>query len=131
MLPNLPFGRLISSRQLISGDHINHIGDLLTSFAGSLVALAGGGLSALTPVFNAAFNEVTTVATINDSYALPIAKVGLIITVTNSGAATMNIFANSALPDTISGAASETQATGVCVEYICTKTGIWKRSTIA
>lgn len=128
-LPKLPFNRLIPSRQLISGEHINGIDDLLTSFAGALTALAGGANSALTPVFGAAYNEVTTVVTAADSYAMPIAKVGLNITVTNSGAASMTVYANGT--DTISGAASQAQAVGATVEYSCVKNGIWKRYTAA
>lgn len=129
MLPNLPFHRLIPSRQLISGEHINNISDMLTGFSGGLTALAGGGLSGLTPIFNSAFNEVTTVVTAADSFALPVAKVGLCITVTNSGAASMTVFAQGT--DTISGGASQAHAVGVTTDYVCVKPGIWKRYTAA
>lgn len=127
-LPNLPFSTLIPSRQLISGAHINGTNNLLTSFQGGIVALAGGALSALTPILNAAFNEIGTVANANDSVVLPIAKVGLRVEVTNSGGASAQIFANGT--DTINGTAG---ATGVALAntatalYICTKNGVWKR----
>lgn len=128
MLPNLPFARLITSRQLVSGEHINKITDLLTSFEGSIVALAGGGLSALTPILNAAYCELGTVATAADSVVLPKSQIGLIITVTNSGVASAQIFANGT--DTINGTAGNVGvalAAGAVASYECTKLGVWKR----
>lgn len=129
-LPSLPFARYLPSRQMISGLHMNYLSDMLTSFNGKLTALAGGGLSGLTPVFDAAYNEVTTVANAADSFVLPIAKVGLTITVTNSGAQSMQVFANGT--DTISGTAGNVgvaQAAAAVVEYSCVKNGVWKRYT--
>lgn len=129
-LPNLPFNRLIPSRQLISGNHINFITDLLTSFEGSMVALSGGALSALTPVLNAAFCELTTVAIAADSVVLPKSQIGLIITVTNSGVASAQIFANGT--DTINGTAGNVGvalAAAATAQFVCTKLGVWKRFT--
>jgi hypothetical protein len=126
-LPHLPFSRYIPSRQLILGSDMNALFDMFTSFAGGLIALAGGGLSAKTPIFNAAYNEVDTVATAADSYALPPAKVGLCVTVTNSGAASMTVFGSGT--DTVSGAASQAHAVGATIDYVCRKNGVWVRYT--
>ena len=129
-LPKLPFDILITSRQLVSGQHINYIGGLLTSFVGALTARAGGA-QAGSPILDAAFNEITTVTSANDSVQLPIARVGLRVCVTNSGAGnSLQIFANQAGTDTINGTAG---ATGVALAqnatalFICTKTGVWRR----
>lgn len=132
MLPTLPFNRYISSRQLIAGSDFNAHSDFLTSFIGNLTALAGGGRSAKTPVFNAAYNEVTTVVTAADSFVLPIAKVGLSITAANLGAASMQVFGNGT--DTISGTAGSVgvaHAVNAVVEYNCRKNGVWVRYTAA
>lgn len=127
-LPNLPFARYLPSRQLIAGDHINKISDLTTSFEGSITALAGGALSALTPILNAAFCELTTVASVADSVVLPKSQVGLIITVTNSGSNAAQVFANGT--DTINGTAGNVGvalAAAATARYVCTKLGVWKR----
>lgn len=127
-LPILPWTPYTSSRQLISGNRINHISDLLTSFQGSITALAGGTRTANTPVLNAAFNEVTVCATDNDSVVLPVAKVGLRVEVTNSGAASLQIFGNGT--DTINataGSVGVALAAAAAALFICTKNGVWKR----
>lgn len=129
-LPNLPFPRLISSKQLIGGDLINGLIAMLTGTASGITALAGGGLSAATPALNSAFNEVTVTANNNDSVALPPAKSGLIIGVLNSGANTLAVFANGT--DLIkvgaaAGVASVTQLTLVPNLYVCFKDGLWVR----
>lgn len=127
-LPFLPFARFISSRQLLPGAFANGVSDLLTSFQGAIVALAGGARTALTPVLNATFCEITTVANANDSVVLPIAKVGLNVTVTNSGANSAQVFGNGT--DTVQGAAGSVGvalAAAATAEFSCTKNGVWKR----
>lgn len=126
-LPNLPFAIYTASKQLISGNHINNVNNLLTSFTGNLTALAGGALAGATPL-NSAFCELTVVANANDSAILPPAKVGLRICVMNSGAASAQIFANGT--DTINGTAGATGvalANGATALYVCTKNGVWRR----
>jgi hypothetical protein len=127
-LPLLPFRtRYTTSKQLISGGRINEYADMLTSFQGGIVALAGGGRTG-SPTLNAAFVELATVATGADSVQLPVAKVGLAITITNSGANSAQIFANGT--DTINGTAGATGvalAAAATAEFICTKDGVWKR----
>lgn len=130
-LPNLPFkSRYTSSRQLISGERINYYADLLTSYA-QYSALAGGGYSSL-PAYtiNAAFADITTVTNANDSIMLPLAQVGLTITVTNDGAQQLALFPQP--NDNISGSGagvSVTLAVGATTTYVCTKVGIWRRYT--
>lgn len=127
-LPKLPFAIYSESKQLISGGHINRINSLLTSFLGSITATAAG-TQTTSLVLSAAFNELTTVASANDSVTLPPAKCGLRVAVTNSGGAnSAQIFASGT--DTINGTAG---ATGVALAnaatalFICTKDGIWRR----
>lgn len=127
-LPILPWTPYTSSRQLVSGNRINHISDLLTSFLGSITALAGGTLTANTPVLNAAFCEIAVCATGADSVVLPPAKVGLNITVTNSGAASAQVFANGTdVINATAGATGVALAAGATAMYQCTKLGVWKR----
>lgn len=125
-LPKLPFNILITSRQLISGLHINNLGGLLTSFIGSITATPNG-TAANSLILDAAFIEITAVTTGNDSVTLPPAKVGLRVCITNSdGANTATIFANGT--DTINAAsASVTLAAAATAMFVCTKNGIWKR----
>lgn len=131
-LPKMPLNTQLPSRQLISGTHINAFNDLFQSFQGGIVALAGGGRPN-SPVLNAANVELATVATGADSVQLPPAIVGLTITVTNSGAASAQIFGNGS--DTIQSGATTNAAGSVGVAlaaastamFRCTKTGVWKR----
>jgi len=127
-LPVLPFKlRFTSSRQLIPGDRVNAITDMLTSFAGAIIALAGGGFAGA-PTINAAFNEITVAATGGDSVALPSAQVGLAITITNSGAQSVNVFPQPT--DIINAGAAGAAialAAAATADYVCTKTGVWKR----
>ncbi len=129
-IARLPFGFLSTTRQLISGAHINYLGLLMTGTISPAVALAGGGLSAATPQAMAAFIELTTVASANDSYSLPPAKSGLRVTFTNNGANSAQIMGAFGTADTVNGAAV---ATGVALAaaatamFVCVKDGVWKR----
>lgn len=133
MLPSLPFARFIPSRQLLPGSFANGLSDLLTSFQGAMVALAGGARNALTPVLNATSCEVTTVANANDSVVLPIAKVGLTVTVLNSAANSLQIFANgtdviiTGGNTSVAGSVGVALATLTTVEFYCNKNGRWTR----
>lgn len=125
MLPSLPFkDRFISSRQLLPGSRANDIADLLTS-ASQVVALAGGGAPGA-PVLNAAYVDLITVATAADSVVLPKAQIGLRIVVSNDGVASANVFPNGT--DTAGGAAGAAfaLAAAACVEFVCTKAGVWR-----
>jgi hypothetical protein len=66
------------------------------------------------------FNEVTTVATANDSVRLPLGLPGLWVAVRNSGVASMQVYGSGT--DTINGVATATgvaQATGTSALYFC------------
>jgi hypothetical protein len=100
------------------------------SFANGLTAHAGGGQgSAL--ALTAMVNRVTTVATAGDSVALPAAVSGLMITIINRGANSLQVFG--AGTDTINGVATATgvsqQANSVAV-YICSLTGAWETDAV-
>jgi hypothetical protein len=129
-LPQLPFYRLPPGQRLIAGQHINGLNDILTGAITGVVALAGGGQSALTPQTNAAFTEVTTVATAADSIQLSPAKSGLRMCITNSGANSLQIFGAFGLTNTIQGVAGNVGvalAAGATAMFVCTKDNVWVR----
>lgn len=127
-LPNLPFGILATTKQLISGLHINNLTYLLTGTStGNNTALAGGGYAGA-PTIGSAFYEINTVASANDSVALPLAKSGLRVCVTNSGANSANVFPQPADAINAGGAgAAVALAAAATAMFVCTKDGIWKR----
>jgi hypothetical protein len=127
--PKLPFFRYTSGRQLIGGSHINGLGDLLTGTISPAVARAGGG-QALALQITSAFIELTTVATAADSVALPPAKSGIRVCITNSGANSAQVFGALGFTDTVQGAAGnvgQAIAAGATAMFICTKDGVWTR----
>lgn len=129
--------------KLITGAQLALLANTTVSAKAGIVALAGGTLTALTPVLNNTFNSVDTVATNNDSVALPAAIPGRFISVANMGAATLAVFAQTSNPSNGGAAdqivlqtstaliASTTQATGVKADYFCAKLGVWQRTSIA
>ena len=109
-----------------------------------IVALAGGALTALTPLLGAGMNEVNTVVTTGDSVVMPPAIQGASVYVnaqnTAAGAsmkilAQANPFNNNALDQFVAhGAVTFTAgATGLVLLnghvslFICTTTGQWKQ----
>lgn len=133
-LPTLPFGTLLTTRQLVSGFAINRLHDLLTSYLGGpntgIIALAGGALTNRTPVLNAAFCEITVVASAADSVQLPRAKTGYKICITNNGANSVQVFGNYLTSDTVQGqptATGQALAAGATAIFVCTKDTVWKR----
>lgn len=129
-LPNLPFNILATSKQLISGLHINNLTYLLTGTATSITAKAGGGYAGA-PTLGSWSNELTTVATAADSVALPLAKSGLRVIVINNGAQAAAVFPQPT--DTINGGAAGAAApgglanAGATAMFICIKDGQWRR----
>lgn len=129
--------------KLVTGAQLALFANTAISAKAGIVALAGGTLTANTPVLNQTFNSVDTVATNNDSVALPPAIPGRFISIANMGAATLAIFAqtsnfsNSGAADQIvlqtstALIASTTQATGVKADYFCAKIGVWQRTSIS
>lgn len=100
------------------------------SAATSLTAHAGGGQASALQL--AAFiNNVTTVATAADSVKLPASAVGMEITVTNSGANTMQVYGLGT--DTVNGITATTgvpQLAGVTTTYRCAASGNWVATTV-
>lgn len=135
MLPNLPFkDKFTSSRQLIPGSRINGLSDLLTSVKTGLTATPGGNNTNSVQLKDA-FNEVSAVATANDSVLLPVAKAGLSVGIFNADAAdSLRIFGSGT--DTIkAGAGAATASSDLAAVtaalFICFKDGLWIRFTSA
>lgn len=94
----------------------------------NIVALAGGALSANTPVLVNGVNEITTAASGGDSVVLPKAAVGLVVFVANAGASSVQVFGNGS--DTINGTAGAmgvAQANGKSALYVAADEGQWYR----
>lgn len=120
--------------RLFSGNHLQRLLDFGNSYKSGLTALAGGGQTGAT-LLPAAINEVTTVASGNDSVMLPLAAPGMVLHVVNAAASnSMQVFGNSAGSDTINGTAGSTgvaQAAGKSATYFCPVAGKWYRNLSA
>jgi hypothetical protein len=95
------------------------------SASSGLTAHAGGTQAAALNLVSA-INNVSTVATAGDSVRLPASAAGMAIEVTNSGAASMQVYG--AGTDTINGVATGTgvaQLPGQSVVYTCAIAGNW------
>ena len=127
-LPDLPHKtRFTVGRQLLPGSRLNCIDDQLNSYQ-EITALAGGTLTAATPVINASNVSLQVVATGGDSVVLPPAKTGLKIAIVNNGAAAAQIFGNGT--DTINATAGNvgvSLANGAAIVLVCIKNGNWRR----
>ena len=110
---------------------LGYSGSLQTSsFSNGIVAHAGGGQAAATPL-TTMLNRVLTVATIGDSVQLPLAVPGLSITVTNAATNSMNLYSNyngGTPADSINGAANTAAyavAGGKTVIFNSVAAGLW------
>lgn len=95
------------------------------SASNTLTAHAGGTQAAGLQLVSAV-NNVTTVATAGDSVLLPAAAAGMIVTVTNNGVASMQVYGNGT--DTINSIATATgvpQLPGQTVVYTSVAAGNW------
>ena len=131
-LPKFPFGRYITSKQLVAGSDMNGLFDLLTS-AVKITANPGGALLNATPV-QAAHANLAVVATAGDSLLLPPSYPGLEVTIENNTAnyATVwpfqaNPYNNNAL-DNIDGLTSVTHYGNSTITYECVTLGVWRRT---
>lgn len=98
------FSDLQSGARLLHGGDLKRVVDLVASAKTGITALAGGGQVGATQL-SAYINEVTTVATANDSVQLQPALAGMEVTVVNSGANALRVYAYPANPNnTIQGA---------------------------
>lgn len=98
-----------------------------------ITALAGGALSANTPVLVLGANVVSTVATAGDSVVLPPAAAGSVVYMLNGDSAdAVKVYGNGS--DTINGTAG---ATGVSyaaakrVMFIAVTNGVWIANVLA
>lgn len=132
---------------LQDGGLLQQMSDRLFSATGAspLTALAGGGLSALTPLLSKGYNRISVCATNADSVVLPLAIPGTAVYVDNDGAADARVYAQTDNPDnadaadlivaynglTGAAAAYQSQATVKSALYVCTTLGYWKQSLFA
>jgi|SRR6185369_15786778 len=100
-----------ASRQLIGGDDFNKVNAMLTSNQTGITARAGGGQANATQL-NTATAVVETVATTADSVKLPKGFPGVMVTVQNVGANSLQLFTQNA--GTIN-AVTDGVATGVAI----------------
>ena len=139
------FQSFLAGFRLIDGQDLQHLANLEFSTTNGLTALAGGGQSGATPL-PSAINEISTVASANDSVALPQALPGTTVVVINDGANSCQVFGQASNPlstnsagDTIAAHNSTAQtATGTGVAqasaavgvYYCFAIGKWKQTLL-
>ena len=95
-------------KRLVGGETLSAIVKQAASGLGGITALAGGG-SSNTIQLNNYINEITVCATNNDSVMLPLALAGNEVTIINSGAANLRVYAQ------LSNAANASSAADVIV----------------
>lgn len=130
----------VPGARLVDGGDFARLFNASQSVVSGLVAHAGGGQAAATTL-TAAINQVDTVASANDSVALPVAIPGTIVRVINNTATSMQVFGQASNPntgagDTITAAGSsipiatgtgQACGAGVAFTYVCAKAGNWKQ----
>lgn len=95
--------------------------------ADNLVAFAGGGQASATKIVQS-MSRFITVATGADSSQLPKSVSGMSLTVTNAGAASMNVFPVNGGTDAINALGANTAfavAAGKSCEFVCYTAGQW------
>jgi hypothetical protein len=93
----------------------------------NIVAHAGGGQALATQIVTALVARVSTVATIGDSVALPLAA-GQRVILVNAATNSMNVFAFNGSSDTINGTAGSTAyalAGGKTAEFVSAGATFW------
>lgn len=100
-------------------------GNIYESVQDKLTALAGGGQAGATGI-NAQNARFTTVATAADSAMLPLSTPGLILTVTNASANSMNVFPRTGdIINALSANAAFAVAAGKTCTFTCFGPGQW------
>jgi hypothetical protein len=145
-MPGTLFGFLpsfhgVRGPSLIDGSDLRRFFDMVLGAQNGVVAKAGGGVAAATPLRNG-FNQIDTVATAADSVMLPPAIVGAWCWIYNDGAASMNVYNSQANPQnggaadfivahgvTTPSAGNAAQAVGVghTSLFVCMQLGMWKQ----
>jgi hypothetical protein len=100
----------------------------------AITALAGGTLTASTPVLNKNTNIVGTVATTSDSVQLPPSSPGLEVILLQEGAATAAVFPAIGTTDIINALTTGTSlpvGTSKMVVFSCVLPGKWRSATTA
>jgi hypothetical protein len=143
---------LIDTIQAVPGKALQEGQDILSlakysiSAQGGMTALAGGAYAGATPI-NSYINEFTTVATTGDSCVLPPAIPGSEVTVINSGAQTLKIYAQTSNPNNPNaagnpqadlvvalaggaGAASVNLSAAAVTVFSCASLGRWKSQLV-
>lgn len=125
-----------NGERLIDGAYVKGIaaGQNL-EYASGIVAAAGGGQAAAVVLPLKALVEIDTVANADDSVALPVSDAGMSMTVINSTANELDLYANplansknGGATDKINGAANNAAyviAAGATVQFVCAKAGSW------
>ncbi len=101
---------------------------LITVGAAATVTAHAGGTQAAALALTKQFNKITTCATAGDSVKLPASAAGLLIVITNEGAAAAQVFGAST--DTIDGVTTATGvplAVGASAIYHCEAAGKWRQ----
>jgi hypothetical protein len=137
-LPSLQTGRGAS---LIDSTELSKFFNMVLGCKSGIVAHAGGGQSAATPL-SLGFNEVDTCATAADSVQLPPAILNAWCWVYNGGAASLSIYSlgsnwqNGSVTDVTiphgvvppnAGTAAVTLAVGHTSLFVCMMLGVWKQ----
>jgi hypothetical protein len=131
---------------LISREALTNLANFTLGASAPITALAGGAQAA-SPTLVYGVNEITTVATTNDSVQLPSAIQGAQLVVNNNSANTAKIYANaspnlanaSALDQIVANATvtktanatAITLASGYALIFVCTTSGVWKQTGVA
>lgn len=116
----------VAGQWISEGLATGYSGSLQTlSTVDGLVAHAGGGQGSATPL-TAMLNKVATCATGGDSSLLPVSAAGMTITVTNGGAASMNVFPSTGEQINALGANNAfAVAAGKTASFYCYTAGQW------
>lgn len=96
----------------------------------AITAFAGGGQSSGTALVSG-INNITTCATAGDSVKLPSAEVGMIVEVSNAGAAYANVFpVTGGIIDGLAANAGISLPVGQSIIFTCAVAGTWKSTPI-
>lgn len=130
----------IRGLRLIDGGDLLNFANSVQGVNAGVTALAGGGTGTGVPILALGLNQLSVVATNNDSVELPPAIPGATLVVINDGAATVEIYptqsnpANGNVADTIAPynsvvyGANVTSATATVSVFYCAVIGKWKQT---
>ena len=119
----IPF-KLQSGQRLADNDALN-VGMATPQWQNSpaITALAGGGLSASTPLLVNGVNYLSAVASANDSVVLPSAVAGTLVLVKNSVATNARVYCQTA--DTVDGTTNVTLTASKSAWFVAYDNNKW------